>query len=119
MARETILKILQDPLLKARKRGIVIKMICPHATTTLRNYMIVLLNDKSKLYQGNMYQGNNLWPEFAVNLGGDSSSCIGVSEESYIVKPTIQDYLEIWDMYTRYKRKENNILVGNKFLYNT
>lgn len=114
MARETILKILQDPLLKARKRGIVIKMICPHATTTLRNYMIVLLNDKSKLCQG-----NNLCPEFAVNLGGDSSSCIGVSEESYIVKPTIQDYFEIWDMYTRYKRKGNYIPVGNKFLYNT
>lgn len=114
MARETILKILQDPSLKARKRGIVIKMICPHATTTLRNYMIVLLNDKSKLYQG-----NNLCPEFAVNLGGDSSFGIGVSEESYIVKPTIQDYFEIWDMYTRYKRKGNYIPVGNKFLYNT
>lgn len=99
MARETILKILQDPLLKARKRGIVIKMICPHATTTLRNYMIVLLNDKSKLYV------NSLFTEFVVNLGGDSSSSIGISEESYIVKPTIQDYFEIWDMYTRYKRK--------------
>ena len=113
MARETILKILQDPLLKARKRGIVIKMICPHATTTLRNYMIILLNDKSKL------QGNHLRLEFAVNLGGDSSFGIGVSEESYIVKPTIQDYLELWDMYTKYKRKGNYIPVGNKFLYNT
>ena len=114
MARETILKILQDPSLKARKRGIVIKMICPNSTTTLRNYMIVLLNDKSKLCQG-----NNLCPEFAVNLGGDSSFGIGVSEESYIVKPTIQDYIELWDMYTRYKRKENYIPVDDKFLFNT
>jgi hypothetical protein len=105
MARETILKILQDPLLKARKRGIVVKMICPDATYTPRNYMIVLLTSDSTLY------GYDLRPKFAVNLGGDSSSSIGVSEESYIVKPTIQDYFEIWDMYTRYKR--------NKFLYNT
>lgn len=100
MAKETILKILQDPSLKACKRGIVIKMIYPDAIATPRNYMIVLLNDKSKLY-GN----NDLRPEFAVNLAGDSSSCIGVSEESYIVKPTVQDYLEIWDMYTRHKKK--------------
>ena len=100
MARETILEILQDPSLKAHKRGIVIKMICPRATVTPRNYMIILLNDKSRLYGI-----NDLWPEFAVNLAGESSASIGLSEESYIVKPTVQDYLELWDMYTRYKKK--------------
>ena len=102
IAREIIPKILQDLSLKARKKGIVVKMICPNATTTAkngRNYMIVLLNDKSKLYGF-----NTLWSEFAVNLAGESSACIGVFEGSYIVKPTIQDYLEIWDMYTRYKK---------------
>ena len=99
MAKETILKILQDPSLKACKRGIVIKMIYPDATATPRNYMIVLLNDKSKLCN------NDLHPEFAVNLAGDSSTCIGVSEDAYIVKPTVQDYLEIWDMYTIHKKK--------------
>lgn len=98
MARETILQILQDPSLKARKRGIVVKIIYPNAYLTPRNYMIVLLNDKSKLYL------TNLFPEFAVNLGGDSSSVVGVSEESYIVKPTVQDYLELWEMYTIYKK---------------
>lgn len=102
MARETILKILQDPSLKARKKGIVVKMICPSATVTPRNYMIILLNDKSKLHI------NTLYPAFAVNLGGDSSSFIGVSENSYIVKPTVQDYLELWDMYTKHKR-ENGV----------
>ena len=100
MARETISKILRDPSLKARRRGIVVKMICPHATITPRNYMIVLLNDKSELYYA-----NDLWPEFAVNLAGDSSHEIGVPDSAYIVKPTIQDYLEIWEMYTRYKKK--------------
>lgn len=105
MARETIQKILQDPSLKAHKRGIVIKMMCPHATTTPRNYMTVLLDDKSELYN------NNLWKVFAVNLGGDLTLMIGVSKDSYIVKPTMQDYLELWDMYTRYKRKNG---IGNK-----
>ena len=105
MARETILKILQDPSLKERKRGIVVKMICPDTVEyiTPRNYMIVLLNDKSKLYNT-----NNMFVEFAVNLVGGPSSFIGVSEESYIVKPTVQDYLELWDMYTRHKR-ENGV----------
>ena len=100
MARETIPKILQDPLLRVRKRGIVVKMICPRATVTPRNYMIVLLNDKSRLCGI-----NDLHPEFAVNLAGDSSTDIGISNESYIVKPTVQDYLELLDMYTRYKKK--------------
>jgi len=100
MARETILKILQDPSLKVRKRGIVVKMIYPDATTTPRNYMIVLLNYKCKLYDP-----NNLWVEFAVNLAGKSSTLVGVSGESYIVKPTVQDYLELWEMYTRCKKK--------------
>jgi len=109
MARKTILKILQDPSLKAHKKGIVIKMICPHATITPRNYMIVLLNDKSR-----MHDTNSLWLEFAINLAGKSSTCIGVSKDSYIVKPTIQDYLEIWDMYTRYKKKCGKNGVCNK-----
>ena len=66
MARETITKILQDPSLKAHKRGIVVKIIYPDAIVTPRNYMIILLNDKSKLYGP-----NNLFPEFAVNLAGE------------------------------------------------
>jgi hypothetical protein len=49
-----------------------------------------------------------MFVEFAVNLVGGPSSFIGVSEESYIVKPTLKDYLELWDMYTRHKR-ENGI----------
>lgn len=104
MARETILKILQDPSLKERKRGIVVKMICwPHATLTKRNYMIVLLNDKSELY--GYVGGHSLRTEFAVNLAGEPSNCIGVSESAYIVKPTLKDYFELWDMYTKYKKK--------------
>ena len=99
MARETISKILRDPSLKERKRGIVVKMICPYATLTQRNYMIVLLNDKSELYCDSLHL------EFAVNLAGDSSTYIGVPESAYIVKPTIKDYLELWDMYTKYKKK--------------
>ena len=106
MARETIRKILQDPSLKAHKRGIVVKMICPDTTyDTPRNYMIVLLDDKSVLFN------NNLWVDFAVNLSGYSSYYIGVSKDSYIVKPTVQDYLELWEMYTRYKSKND---VDNK-----
>ena len=98
LARETIRKILQDPSLKVRRKGVVVKIIYPDATVTPRNYMIVLLNDKSELYTT-----NDLSTELAVNLAGESSTCIGVSKESYIVKPTIQDYLELWDMYTRKK----------------
>ena len=119
MARETIPKILQDPSLKARKRGIVIKIMYPDARTTPRNYMIVLLNDKSKLYGTktnnygkykfyeygtNKYDTNDLLPEFAVNLAGNSSRYIGVPELAYIVKPTLKDYLELWEMYTSYKK---------------
>ena len=100
LARETIWKILQDPSLKERRKGIVVKIIYPDATTTPRNYMIVLLNDKCKLSYG-----DNLRPEFAVNLAGESSTCIGVSEDSYIVKPTVQDYLELCDMYRKWKRE--------------
>ena len=100
MARETILKILQDPSLKERKRGVVVKMICPDATCTPRNYMTVLLSNKSTLYDT-----NNLWSEFAVNLAGGSSVLVGVSKDSFIVKPTLKDYLELWDMYTRHKKE--------------
>ena len=100
MARETILKILQDPSLKAHKRGIVVKIVYPYVMARLRNYMIVLLNDKSELCEN-----NELLTEFAVNLAGEVSFCIGVSGGS-CVKPTVQDYIEIWDMYTRYKRKK-------------
>ena len=109
MARETIPKILQDLSLKARKRGIVIKIMYPDARTTPRNYMIVLLNDKSKLYGTNKYStnkcdANDLLPEFAVNLAGNSSRYIGVPESAYIVKPTLKDYLELWEMYTSHKK---------------
>ena len=103
MARETILKILLDPSLKERRKGIVAKVIYPDATTTSRNYMILLLNDKSRLYDT-----NNLWLEFAINLAGEVSTLIGVSEECYIVKPTLKDYLELWEMYRKYKNGNDN-----------
>lgn len=99
MAWETIKKILQDPSLKVRRKGIVVKVIFPDVINTPRNYMIVLLNDKSKLYY------DSLHTEFAVNLGGESSNCIGISKDSYIVKPTLKDYLELWEMYRRWKGK--------------
>jgi len=102
LAKETILEILQDPSLKARKRGIVIKMICPHAATTTRNYMIALLTTNSTLF------GGILVPEFAVNLVGDASHIIGISVDSYIVKPTLKDYLELWEMYRKYKNGNDN-----------
>ena len=101
LAREIILKILRDLSLKEHKKGVVVKIIYPGATATPRNYMIVLLNNKSKLSST-----NNLRIEFAVNLAGDSSDCIGVSKGSYIVKPSVQDYLELWSMYTRYKKNK-------------
>jgi len=103
MARETILKILRDPSLKVRKRGIVVKMICPLATFTLRNYMIVLLSDKNELYGCD--GGYSLRTEFAVNLAGEPSNYIGVPESAYIVKPTLKDYFELWDMYRKCKGK--------------
>jgi hypothetical protein len=103
LARETIRKILQSPSLKVRRKGVVVKIIYPNTTVTPRDYIIALLNDKSRLFG---YTGLGL--EFAVNLIGDSSTFIGFSEDSYIVKPTVQDYLELWDKYTRYKR-ENGV----------
>ena len=100
MARETIKKILQDPSLKERRKGIVVKVIFVDATYTIRNYMIILLNDKSKVHDGYNY---NLFVEFAINLGGNASCSIGISDSAYIVKPTLKDYLELWEMYTRCK----------------
>ena len=108
MARETITKILQDPSLKEHKRGIVVKMIFPYAIDKQRDYMIVLLNDKSKLY-GNY----NLFVEFAVNLAGEASTCAWVSVGS-CVKPTVQDYLELWEMYTRCKKNGEKHGVGKR-----
>lgn len=99
MARETIRNILQDPSLKARRKGIVVKLIVPNATTIAqRDYMIILLNNKSRLYGT-----NNLFLEFAVNLGGHASYGIGIPESAYIVKPTLKDYLELWEMYRKCK----------------
>lgn len=98
MARKTIKKILQDPSLKERRKGIVVKVIFIDAISTPRNYMIILLNDKSKLYGG-----YNLFPEFAINLGGNASCSIGISDSAYIVKPTLKDYLELWEMYRKCK----------------
>ena len=99
LARETILKILQDPSLKVRKRGIVVKMICPRATNTPRNYIILLLTSDSTLY----FQ--DLRPKFAVNLGGEPSHLIGISDSDYIVKPTLKDYLELLEMYRKWNGK--------------
>lgn len=100
MARKTIKKILQDPSLKVRRKGVVVKVIFTDATSTPRNYMIILLNNKSKLYNG-----YTLFPELAINLGGNASCSIGISDSAYIVKPSLKDYLELWEMYRKYKRK--------------
>lgn len=54
MAREAIKKILQDPLLKEGKKKVFIKVVYPDATTTLRNYMLILLTKKTSLYENNI-----------------------------------------------------------------
>ena len=99
MARETIKKILQDPLLKEGKKKVFIKVVYPDATTTLRNYMLILLTKKTSLY------GNNLANAFVINLGKEPSNFIGIAEDSYIIKPTMMEYFEMSSLYRTYKNK--------------
>jgi len=99
MATETIEKILQDPLLKEGKKKVFIKLICPKATTTLRNYMLILLTKKTSLCI------NSLMNAFVINLAKEPSNFIGISKDSYIVKPTMTDYFEMSSLYRAYKNK--------------
>lgn len=96
-AREKIKKILQDPLLKEGKKKFFIKLVCPDATTTLRNYMLILLTKKTSLYE------NALVNAFVINLGKKPSNYIGISKDSYIVKPTMTEYFEMSSLYRTYK----------------
>lgn len=97
MARETIKKILQDPLLKEGKKKVFIKLVYPKATTTLRNYMLVLLTEKSYL------DGNTLVDAFVINLAKKPSNMIGISKDTYIIKPTMTEYFEMSSSYRTYK----------------
>ena len=97
MARETIKRILQDPLLKEGKKKVFIKLVYPKATTTLRNYMLALLTEKSFL------DGNTLVDAFVINLGKKPSNMIGISKDTYIIKPTMADYFEMSSSYRTYK----------------
>ena len=96
-AREKIKKILQDPLLKEGKKKVFIKLVCPDATTTLRNYMLILLTKKTYLHE------NELVNAFVINLGKNPSNYIGISKDSYIVKPTMTEYFEMSSLYRTYK----------------
>lgn len=97
MAKEAIRKILQDPLLKEGKKKVFIKLVYPEATTTLRNYMLVWLTEKSYL------DGNTLVNAFVINLAKKPSSLIGISKDTYIIKPTMADYFEMSSSYRTYK----------------
>lgn len=97
MARETIKKILQDPLLKEGKKKVFVKLVYPKATTTLRNYMLVWLTEKSYL------DGNTLVNAFVINLAKKPSNLIGISKDTYIIKPTMVDYFEMSSSYRTYK----------------
>lgn len=96
-AKETIKKILQDPLLKEGKKKVFIKLVYPRAVTTLRNYMLILLTKKTFIFE------NNLMNAFVINLGKEPSSIIGISKDSYIIKPTMADYFEMSSSYRTYK----------------
>lgn len=102
---EKIKKILQGPLLKEGKKKVFIKLVYPNAITTLRNYMLILLTKKTSLYE------NNLVNAFVINLGKNPSNFIGISKDSYIVKPTMTEYFEMSSLYRTYKNKGNNIAV--------
>jgi hypothetical protein len=99
MARETIKRILQDPLLKEGKKKVFVKLVYPKATTTLRNYMLILLTKEAYL------DGNQLVNAFVINLGKGPSNCIGISKHSYITKPTMADYFEMSSSYRTYKNR--------------
>lgn len=99
MAREAIKKILQDPSLKEGKKKVFIKLVYPDATTTLRNYMLILLTKKTYLYE------NNLVDAFVINLGKKPSNYIRISTDSYIVKLTMTEYFEMSSLYRTYKNK--------------
>lgn len=105
MARETIKKILQDPLLKEGKKKVFIKLVYPKATTTLRNYMLVLLTEKSFL------DGNTLVDAFVINLAKKPSNMIGISKDTHIIKPTMAEYFEMSSSYRTYKNNHFDELV--------
>lgn len=105
MAKETIKKILQDPLLKEGKKKVFIKLVYPEAITTLRNYMLILLTKKTSMFE------NNLVNAFVINLGGYPSHTIGISKDSYIVKPTMTDYFEISYSYRTYKNNLEELVI--------
>jgi len=107
MAREAIKKILQDPLLKEGKKKVFIKVVYPEATTTLRNYMLILLTEETYLY------GSNLVNAFVINLGKEPSNFIGISKDSYIVKPTMTEYFEMSSSYRTYKNKPLGSSIGS------
>lgn len=67
--------------------------------------MLILLTKKTSLYE------NNLVNAFVINLGKKPSNYIGISKDSYIVKPTMTEYFEMSFLYRTYKNKSNNIAV--------
>ena len=99
MAKEAIRKILQDPLLKEGKKKVFIKLVYPRATTTLRNYMLILLTKKTSLC------GSILVDVFAIDLDKKPYNWIGISKNSYITKPTMMEYFEMSSSYRIYKNK--------------
>jgi len=107
MAKETIKKILQDPLLREGKKKVFIKLVYPEATTTLRNYMLILLTKKTSLYE------NNLVNAFVINLNKEPSHFIGISKDSYIIKPTMMEYFEMSSSYRTYKNKPLGFSIGS------
>lgn len=107
MAKETIKKILQDLLLKGGKKKNFIKLVYLEATTTLRNYMLILLTKEASLY------GDNLVDAFVINLAKEPSNFIGISKDSYIVKPTMTEYFEMSSLYRTYKNKPPRSSIGS------
>jgi hypothetical protein len=72
------------------QKGQLVRMVCPFARTTLRDYMIMvwpmvgLPNDFSDIRS-----------KLIINLGGDPSNQVGYSSNVYFTKPTWKDYYEI------------------------
>lgn len=98
-AKETIKKILQDPLLKEGKKKVFIKLVYPRATTTLRNYVLILLT------KGTCLCGSILVDAFVIDLDKKPYNWIGISKNSYITKPTMMEYFEMSSSYRTYKNR--------------
>jgi hypothetical protein len=99
MAKETIKKILQDPLLKEGKKKVFVKLVYPKATTTLRNYVLILLTKETSMC------GSILVNAFVIDLDKKPYNWIGISKNSYITKPTMMEYFEISSSYRTYKNR--------------